>query len=96
MKAKNSGEDNVQPEIKLAGMDVYKVVRKNKVIPKPAGKKKFIILLSQPYRLVLLRVFIVFHSGLNILTTSLGDFTRTKENKEIFSVLSHLRIINGN
>ena len=32
-------------------------------------------------------VFVVFHNKLDILTTSLGDFTWSKENKEIFSIV---------
>jgi hypothetical protein len=32
-------------------------------------------------------VFVVFHNKLDILTTSLGEFTWSKENKEMFSVV---------
>ena len=32
-------------------------------------------------------VFVVFHNKLDILTTSLGDFTWTEANKELFSIV---------
>lgn len=82
---------NIQLGTKLTGIRIYKVVRNNEniLIPNPADRKQIYKIVDGEGNVgfVDASVFVVFHNNLDILTTSLGDFTWTRENKEVFSTV---------
>lgn len=82
---------NIQLATKLKGISIYKVVRLNEhiFIPNIVDRKEIYKIVDGEGNVgfVDASVFVVFNNKLDILTTSLGDFTWTKENKEIFSTV---------
>ncbi len=79
----------IQLGTKLNGINIYKVDRadNNILIPNTVGRKEILKIVDGKGNIGFIdaSVFIVFHNRLDILITSLGDFTWTKENKEVFS-----------
>ena len=86
---------NIQLGTKLTGIKVYKVDRNDATtsVPNVVDRKEIYKIIDAEGNVgfVDASVFVVFHNNLDILTTSLGDFTWTKENKEIFSTVIHGR-----
>ena len=82
---------NVQIGTKLTGIKVYKVVRDDKgiTIPNLAQRIEIYKIVDGEGNVGFIdaSVFVVFHNNLDVLTTSLGDFTWTEENREIFSTV---------
>ena len=82
---------NIQLATILKGISIYKVVRQNESvsIPNTVDRKEIYKIVDGEGNVgfVDASVFVVFNNNLDILTTSLGDFTWTKENKEIFSAV---------
>lgn len=84
---------NIQLGTKLSGIKVYKVGRndENISIPNLVDRKEIYKIVDGERNVGFIdaSVFVVFHNNLDILKTSLGDFTWTKENKEMFSTVIH-------
>ena len=84
---------NIQLGTKLTGIKVYKVDRNDAAtsIPNVVDRKEIYKIIDDEGNVGFIdaSVFVVFHNNLDILTTSLGDFTWTKENKEMFSTVIH-------
>jgi hypothetical protein len=84
---------NIQLGTKLSGIKVYKVVRNDETISiqNLVDRKEIYKIVDGEGNVGFIdaSVFVVFHNNLDILTTSLGDFTWTKENKEMFSIVIH-------
>jgi len=84
---------NIQLGTKLTGIKVYKVARNEEAnsIPNLVDRKEIYKIVDGEGNVGFIdaSVFVVFHNNLGILTTSLGDFTWTKENKEMFSIVIH-------
>ncbi len=82
---------NIQLATKLTGIKIYKIVKHNEniLIPNIANRKEIYKIVDGEGNVGFIdaSVFVVFHNNLDILKTSLGDFTWTKENKEIFSTV---------
>ncbi len=82
---------NIQVGTKLTGIKVYKIGRheKNISLPNPINRKEIFKIVDSDGNIGFIdaSVFVIFHNSLDILTTSLGDFTWTKENKEVFSTV---------
>ncbi len=84
---------NIQLGTKLTGIKVYKVSRHDEAIsiPNLVNRKEIYKIVDGEGNVGFIdaSVFVVFHNNLDILTTSLGDYTWTKENKEMFSTVIH-------
>lgn len=82
---------NIQLGTKLTGIKIYKVIRNsgNILSSNPADRKEIYKIVDGEgnFGFVDASVFAVFHNNLDILTTSLGDFTWSKENREISSTV---------
>lgn len=81
---------NIKLTVKLDGIKVFKVPRQEDFLdyPNPTGRKEFYKITDNCGYVghVDASVFVVFHNTLDILETSLGDFTWSENNKEIKSV----------
>ena len=80
---------NIHLTVKLNGIKVFKVYRQDDLLPFPNPAKR-----TELYKItdnggyigyVDASVFVVFHNSLDILETSLGDFTWSDRNREVFS-----------
>lgn len=82
---------HIQLSTKLKGITIYKIARQNEatLLPNIADRQEVYKIVDSEGNVGFIdaSVFVVFHNNLDILTTSLGDFTWTKENKEIFSTV---------
>ncbi|MGC4035844.1 MAG: hypothetical protein QM764_07775 [Chitinophagaceae bacterium] len=84
---------NIQLATKLTGIKIYKITRhsENILMPNIVDRKEIYKIVDREGNVGFIdaSIFVVFHNTLGILTTSLGDFTWTKENREIFSIVIH-------
>ncbi len=80
---------NIQLPTKMEGVKIYRIDRRNTniVMPNVANRKEIYKIVDGEGNtgFVDASVFVVFQNSLDILETSLGDFTWTNENREIFS-----------
>ena len=80
---------NIQVTVKLEGIKVFKVPRHDDFFdfPNPANRTELYKITDNSgfVGYIDASVFVVFHNSLDILMTSLGDFTWSEGNKEVFS-----------
>lgn len=85
------GVKNINLTAKFSGIKIYKSLRTADLplmtIPFDAKNIYKIVDGQGNVGYVDAFVFVIFQNKLDILTTSLGDFTWSKENKEIFSIV---------
>ncbi|MBO9700459.1 MAG: hypothetical protein J7604_09645 [Sporocytophaga sp.] len=81
--------DNMNIATKLSGINIYKVARNNDLdlMSNHYERKEIYKIVDSVGNIgfVDAGVFVVFHNKLDLLTTSLGDFTWSNENVEVFS-----------
>jgi len=81
---------NIQMTVKLEGVKVFKVPRQDDLFafPNPAGRIELYKITDNSgfVGFIDASVFVVFHNELDLLQTSLGDFTWSQDNKEVFSI----------
>jgi hypothetical protein len=80
---------NIQMTVKLEGVKVFKVHRQKDLFafPNPADRIELYKITDNSgfVGFIDASVFVVFHNELDLLQTSLGDFTWSEGNKEVFS-----------
>jgi hypothetical protein len=84
------GGKNINIAAKLEGVSIYKsrVDAKPSLMLPPRGREIFKIVSSQErVGFIDAYVFVVFHNHLGILESSLGDFTGSEGNKEVFGIV---------
>jgi hypothetical protein len=84
---------NIQLTVKLEGIKVYKVPRHDDLFsyPNPGDRIELYKITDNNgfVGYVDASVFVVFHNELDILQTSLGDFTWSEGNKKVFSTTNY-------
>lgn len=83
------GVHNIQLPTRMEDISIRKVARKNVAFENPYNREAVYMIKDKNGNTGFIdaSVFIVFHNKLDILTSSLGDFTWSDGNKEIFSTV---------